>query len=537
MPISRVYHRLRDRRLLPVRVARSHRLRRGVCEMEVMLVVALVAMGAWGCWRLMGAKAGDKTARADPIPSRLPRKAAQLAPDSAPVATPASIPFTITVSHEATVEDDDRASEDEWAAVASQPVRCTVDVDLRYRDAGGTVTRRRVTVQEFDYAAPRYMFAYCHLRRARRTFYLARVEEAVDPETGEVLDSLHEFLRGKYETSPEVSLDRLFAVQRNAMRVLLYVGKADGRLMAAERAIIHRVARELTGDDRLTDRQIDKVLGEFTAPSKAVFQTCIRTMVKEEALERRLLVLRGAEDMVATQATVHPDEQSALDYMRERLTKRTDVAISVAREPVAGLGVSLEDRQRDAAAQLAQQREAWRQQEEREAADAAAEALLPTRCGYCFFITGSRLPVPVGAPIGTRARCDRCGFEQVLTEDGAKRPEKFLIAYRYRGVPVPAGVTVPHALPRGGYGELIGAIEQRRIDTEAALQALIEAFSARTIAEPAYSTEKARIIRQGDEEVVGLNAKMQDEIDSLYAEEHTARQRLKDELEAATATG
>jgi hypothetical protein len=67
------------------------------------------------------------------------------------------------------------------------------DVDLIYRSSIGEMTARRVTIHEIHGVGHRdgsltlhHMTAYCHLRRAPRTFRFDRVTQASDPETGEL---------------------------------------------------------------------------------------------------------------------------------------------------------------------------------------------------------------------------------------------------------------------------------------------------------------------------------------------------------------
>jgi uncharacterized tellurite resistance protein B-like protein len=492
-----------------------------------LLIIALLGVVVWIARSSMAEESPDS--RSQPQKSRADYREGALGARAAEVTRiPVTVTMTMQFTDQETAQSDlDIGGEDEWAAVAPHPVRSNTLVDLVYQDGGGKQSRRRVTVREFDYAAPRHLFCFCHLRKATRTFYVSRVQEAVDPETGEVLVSLHEFLRSRYEASPERSLDVLFSVQRGAMRALLYVGRADGRLMKAERAIIQRVARQLTEDNRITDAQIDAVLSEFETPSKAVFQSFVRTMATEQSLDRRLAVLRGAEDMVATQSTVHPDEQSALEYMRKRLVHPGGAAPLAEPDANLGIGSSLEQRQRDAAVLLAAREAELRRNKARVDDEEAAEALLPAQCGVCFYVSGARLPVAVGAPVGTVARCAQCGFDQVLTEEGAKRPENLLIPHVYEGRPLPAGVRSEVSLPRDNFGYFVGKRQARHLDAEAALQGLIEAFSRRTLVEPAYSIEKARILDECEHDLRALSSAMDFEYATLRAQEEKARESLR----------
>lgn len=56
--------------------------------------------------------------------------------------------------------------------------------EIKYKDSDGSVTLRKVFVREFD---GKVLNAYCFLRNENRTFYIPRIIECIDLETGEVL--------------------------------------------------------------------------------------------------------------------------------------------------------------------------------------------------------------------------------------------------------------------------------------------------------------------------------------------------------------
>lgn len=63
------------------------------------------------------------------------------------------------------------------------------DVLLKYRDAAGHVTDRRLTVhsvQGDSKSHPVYVDGYCHLQSAPRTFRIDRIVQLADAATGEV---------------------------------------------------------------------------------------------------------------------------------------------------------------------------------------------------------------------------------------------------------------------------------------------------------------------------------------------------------------
>lgn len=66
---------------------------------------------------------------------------------------------------------------------------------IRYRAADGVETRRVVTVRQCERrASGDYLLGICHMRRDLRHFRIDRILEAIDRDTGEVLES-HEIIR------------------------------------------------------------------------------------------------------------------------------------------------------------------------------------------------------------------------------------------------------------------------------------------------------------------------------------------------------
>ncbi|CAA7614701.1 hypothetical protein MTBLM5_140023 [Magnetospirillum sp. LM-5] len=67
----------------------------------------------------------------------------------------------------------------------------SVDAVLHYADARGAASRRNITVRRiFIEDGDLHFDAYCHLRRAPRTFVGRNVIDLVAPETGEILSAL-----------------------------------------------------------------------------------------------------------------------------------------------------------------------------------------------------------------------------------------------------------------------------------------------------------------------------------------------------------
>lgn len=75
-----------------------------------------------------------------------------------------------------------------------------IQIELQYQDFAGDCTRRVVSVQGFSRSRRGQsgcLEAFCHLRQEQRTFRFDRIRQAVDMETGEVLQDLEAFLSAR----------------------------------------------------------------------------------------------------------------------------------------------------------------------------------------------------------------------------------------------------------------------------------------------------------------------------------------------------
>lgn len=203
-----------------------------------------------------------------------------------------------------------------WDAFDPKYVEASLAID--YVDAHGSRTQRVVDVRAFDLNLNGgLMLGHCRLRDEPRTFRLDRIQHCVDVETGEEVVNAGAFLEARYNASPDRSVERLIADDRDTLRVLFYVGKADGALRSAERAIMLQACRAMSGDSRITDEMLKKMLAHFDIPTLQGFKLAVGRLATKDAEARQSLV-DAVEAMIATQKTVHNAEKDAIDYIRKR---------------------------------------------------------------------------------------------------------------------------------------------------------------------------------------------------------------------------
>lgn len=204
-----------------------------------------------------------------------------------------------------------------WEAEAPYPVAARLK--FRYRDANESTTERLVSVRRVgSVPGASLLIPHCHLRDATRTFRTDRISNCVDVETGEWMSDVAAYLRSKYDASPERALEQFLESDLDVLRILLFVGKADGQLRAAEKAIICETAAAMSGDSRITGEVIDRTLREVSVPTLQAFRLAIGRCAARSPEQREKLI-EAAHAMVATQKSVHPAEAEAMAYMEARL--------------------------------------------------------------------------------------------------------------------------------------------------------------------------------------------------------------------------
>ena len=242
------------------------------------------------------------------------------------------IPIKITVSY-----DDggygrqprESIDKDEWEGSfweVAQPLPTKAKLRLKYTDGAGRKTERTVDVRQFGAVGPNtLLIGHCNMRDATRTFRSDRIESCIDDETGEVVTDVRAYLQTKYDQSPDRTKDLLLEGEYDTLRVLLFVGKADGQLRAAEKAVIRDTCVAITIDSRLTDATIEDLLANMDVPTLQAFKLAVGRLAKRDQAAQ-LVVMTAAEKMVATQKSVHQAEQEALDYMKKRFTGGANAA-------------------------------------------------------------------------------------------------------------------------------------------------------------------------------------------------------------------
>lgn len=201
---------------------------------------------------------------------------------------------------------------------ASDLLRIRTKARIVYKDKNGNETSRDIDVNGIGMAGNgKAIYGYCHLRNANRTFIIKNIKEYIDLETGEVIEYVFPYLEKKYQASPYKSLDDFLNQSLDILEVLFYIGKADTQLKKEERAIICDAVRRIANDDRISDDMVNKIMDQMFPHTERTFKIKIGKML-DLTIEMKRDVFDTMSAIVHTQKTIHPAEQTALDYTSKK---------------------------------------------------------------------------------------------------------------------------------------------------------------------------------------------------------------------------
>ncbi|SFC84719.1 hypothetical protein SAMN05216577_111106 [Pseudomonas citronellolis] len=185
-----------------------------------------------------------------------------------------------------------------------------------YTDSYGNVSGRIVDVELVEDGM---ITGKCRMKNARRTFRIDRITNCWDDSTNRHVPDVLQHLRDAYAKSTAPVLDKLYAEHLDELKVLLYVGKADGQLRAPELRVITAACKVITKDTRLTDEDTRELLESIPVPTLQGFKVAVGKIAKENdsAAIRRITI--ATRTIVDTQQNISPGEQEALNYIAKRL--------------------------------------------------------------------------------------------------------------------------------------------------------------------------------------------------------------------------
>ncbi len=190
---------------------------------------------------------------------------------------------------------------------------------LNFEDVGGALTTRDVDSIAFTYDEEQHsgvLWAFCHLRHATRPFRYSGIRQAVDLDTGELIQDLGTYLQQKYEQTPAGAVDRFLKEHWDSVFCLFCVAKADGALRQKERASISLLVQELgLRDQEPLDLLIEQIRTQWEPSQTKPYWDAVKAVAaRPDASTLAPDLLARMQQVIATDKTPHPDELKLLRY-------------------------------------------------------------------------------------------------------------------------------------------------------------------------------------------------------------------------------
>lgn len=213
---------------------------------------------------------------------------------------------------------------DNWEGAfwdVQSPRNISGNLHLIYKDGTGSQTIRDIRLMKYGpWDGGAILWAYCNLRQANRTFRTDRILSCTDLDTGDIINNLESWLDDRYMASPDRAIEQIIDTAWDALRVLFYVCKADGRLTQKERGIVRNAVRSISDHPAIDDARIDDMFNMIDMPTVNAFKLAFGRLTNQNRSLAEKVVI-WSESIIATEKTVAAAEQEALDYLKARLAK------------------------------------------------------------------------------------------------------------------------------------------------------------------------------------------------------------------------
>lgn len=190
------------------------------------------------------------------------------------------------------------------------------DLRISYRDREGNITNRDVDVQRYAYRPDRgigSMIAFCHMRKANRTFLFSGIKQSIDLETGEVISSIGAYLDSLYQQTPKYAVKNFIDGNKAPLFILFCMAKADGVMRSKERSVIADYANKHGLTDFDAQDELLTQMKQWEANTRNRFHQAVREAKSEMVYDLEDL-LEACIQIIQTDKTIHSDEIRMLNY-------------------------------------------------------------------------------------------------------------------------------------------------------------------------------------------------------------------------------
>ena len=132
------------------------------------------------------------------------------------------------------------------------------DLIIKYKDFGGEITERRIS--DFRPEGTDSIDAFCHMRNGRRTFKLASIICATNPETGELVDNVWKAVGLAQAEDGRERLNSITAYALPAIKALKFFSLQTRGFAKRERTHIVRFIQQHTSCTEYDEDEIEEWL-------------------------------------------------------------------------------------------------------------------------------------------------------------------------------------------------------------------------------------------------------------------------------------
>lgn len=189
---------------------------------------------------------------------------------------------------------------------------------IAYVDASGQRSERRITMKSIHktYENDYIITAFCHERKAERSFKLSRIEKLVDMETGEIFPEPKQYFIDRFNNSPLGLLTKCYQDLESEILILTYIARADGYLRKKEREIIAdfvKLKSNVALDAILLDSEIRRTYCESSDLRKSL------KLLSNRSDTDKNQIFNTAKQIVETDKKTDPLEMGILELIKREL--------------------------------------------------------------------------------------------------------------------------------------------------------------------------------------------------------------------------
>jgi len=182
---------------------------------------------------------------------------------------------------------------------------------IEYEDYSGKKSSRDIEINSFleDYGKL-YIYAYCHKANDHRQFLVDRIVSITFD--GNIIKNPVEFLWDRYKNSEPYKLQQALAEHKDEILALVFLARADGKMLKNERQVIGRYIDIIVPDidAEAVDKMIQKTMCELAEFNKILKRT------KSWGPDTRKLVMDAASQLLALKKQPDPMEQAFFEKLK-----------------------------------------------------------------------------------------------------------------------------------------------------------------------------------------------------------------------------